>query len=165
MTSLWDLRPPVLSQGQLIRSKPLLNPCTQNRNNPISEIVCLNAWDWAEIRLSGFTLEPCSFPGSQHDSILKPVLKGKHYFGHNYSIKSKAGWVPSPSVLLPPPSLGCFLPTYILRGCSNSEAQCRSCYMHTDYRKSNMLRLLHHCLICVCLAGSLILLPLCCGEC
>ncbi|XP_060798061.1 uncharacterized protein si:ch211-191i18.2 [Neoarius graeffei] len=27
-----------------------------------------------------------------------------------------------------------------------------------------MLRLLHHCLIAVCLAGSLMLLPLCCAE-
>ncbi|XP_053469168.1 uncharacterized protein si:ch211-191i18.2 isoform X2 [Ictalurus furcatus] len=35
--------------------------------------------------------------------------------------------------------------------------------MNTDCRKSNMLRLLHHCLIAVCLAGSLMLLPLCCG--
>ncbi|XP_017310635.1 uncharacterized protein si:ch211-191i18.2 isoform X2 [Ictalurus punctatus] len=35
--------------------------------------------------------------------------------------------------------------------------------MNTDCRKSNMLRLLHHCLIVVCLAGSLMLLPLCCG--
>ncbi|KAF4073926.1 hypothetical protein AMELA_G00248830 [Ameiurus melas] len=35
--------------------------------------------------------------------------------------------------------------------------------MNTDCRKSNMLRLLHHYLIAVCLAGSLVLLPLCCG--
>ncbi|KAB5530899.1 hypothetical protein PHYPO_G00134660 [Pangasianodon hypophthalmus] len=51
----------------------------------------------------------------------------------------------------------------MLAGCSNSEAQCGGCYTHTDSRKSNMLRLLHHCLLAVCLAGSLMLLPLCCA--
>ncbi|XP_036422400.1 uncharacterized protein si:ch211-191i18.2 [Colossoma macropomum] len=34
--------------------------------------------------------------------------------------------------------------------------------MHTHTLKSNMPRLPHHCLIAVCLAGSLLLLPLCC---
>ncbi|XP_047663581.1 uncharacterized protein si:ch211-191i18.2 [Tachysurus fulvidraco] len=36
--------------------------------------------------------------------------------------------------------------------------------MHTDSRKSNMLRLLHQCLIAVSLAGTLMLLPRCCAA-
>lgn len=67
----------VLSQGQLTRSKRRLYPCTLNKKIIIIILSAkMFAWDWEEIRLSGFIRDQCNFLGSQQ-SILK---KGKALF-------------------------------------------------------------------------------------
>lgn len=87
--------PPVLSQGQLLKSKPSLNLCTQNRNKLICKNVCLNACDWAEsddlILLQGHAIIL-----AVNVRAYKKKSWGKYYFGHNYSIQAKLDEFPPP---------------------------------------------------------------------
>lgn len=69
-------------------------------------------------------------------------------------------------LLAPTPTLSCFLPSHTLTRRGHSEAQRGGCTYTQQHVRDNMARIPHPCVtISACLAGALLLLPLCLGEC